>query len=1324
VELEIQKNMSKLKKLLIRGIRSYGPLENDQAILAFDNPVTVIVGQNGSGKTTIIECLKYMTTGEFPPNSKGGAFIMDPKLSDCREVQAVIKLKFTNVNGDEIVCHRVLQSVQKATKIEQKQLDGSMERIEAATGKKTKITSRCAEINAEMVYNLGVSKAILNHVIFCHQEESNWPLSEGKALKTKFDEIFASTRYSKALDTIKKFQGEQRQQCKEYTVELTYLKELKTKSDELKENLKETQRSLDAINVEINRINNERSPVEKKIKVLKAKFDRVAELDKAISTKSASIKESEKHQELLKSNISQLFTGSLEELQNVYEQHDFSLKRNQQNLEECELSLQHLSNEENQLKSQINKLSEECGRLESDERHYQQVIKGRDSKISQVARYLAIDGYPAGRSFSNESVRQFMSEIFQHNELKKEQLDREKMKLVEKENGLQTILNELQDNCSRLKQKKEMKEKQIKDNEKQITSLSRQLARIATAHNDIELIDIELKQAEEELKEYTDNYDITQLESQLGELEKTKRDQGESLRALQVEMNTITQQSSIRGAIENMKKSKQLKEQQYQKDYGEVEAELLTVVGYMPSDEDLDSSIIELEKSNQLDLTQVQKNHSKWSTDLSRLQALLDEKSHQLKDKKEQLQDIESNVESVCGNVPFDVKLKEVKDDMSTKEDNLSAIKGSESYFKECLNKAKSSRKCPLCARGYDNNEGLNNLITSIERRLHSKVPELIKSYQQQMKQLQDVHQRMLELAPQLNQAKSLRSKEIPALEKELHDKENALKKLQNGVKEAESKLSTHQEHLTHLRKLHPQAVRLTQLQKDLNNLDRDINTELSKLGGGNMRSHSLVQRELQKAQMQSEELGRKMDNKRNEIASSQKTIRELENKVHRLKKDQLTLQQQVQERQTYISKKDELTSGNQTLQRDINATSCQLKPLEEKILKTKREKETLSKEREETELENQKELNQLQNNIDSLQGWTRDISRYESKQISSSLASCKSSLKDLNDKVKLKLKEKQDYNDRRESLMKSLTNAKLRQRELEDNLALIKSQLQVREEQRHIAEMKDQLRSEGLDQYTEELKKLNEQSDQYSRQLGLCRGRLLGKEGEKRMIEKDLQTEMYINADKNFREMSINLKTTELAIIDMDKYYKALDRAIIRFHTLKMNEVNKIINELWVKTYKGGDIDTIEIRSNDDPEGSASIGRRVYDYKVVMVKDDIAMDMRGRCSAGQKVLASIIIRLALAESFCISCGMLSLDEPTTNLDKENIEGLAEALADIIRDRHQQKNFHLIIITHDWKFVELLGRSEFVDEYYRVSKEKGTCSTVERYSISGGHNYS
>jgi len=69
---------------------------------------------------------------------------------------------------------------------------------------------------------------------------------------------------------------------------------------------------------------------------------------------------------------------------------------------------------------------------------------------------------------------------------------------------------------------------------------------------------------------------------------------------------------------------------------------------------------------------------------------------------------------------------------------------------------------------------------------------------------------------------------------------------------------------------------------------------------------------------------------------------------------------------------------------------------------------------------------------------------------------------------------------------------------------------------------------------------------------------------------------------------------------------------------------------------------------------------------QVVMVKDQVEMDMRGRCSAGQKMLASIIIRLALSDSFGANCGILALDEPTNALDIDNIEALAHSLVEYV----------------------------------------------------------
>lgn len=52
-------------------------------------------------------------------------------------------------------------------------------------------------------------------------------------------------------------------------------------------------------------------------------------------------------------------------------------------------------------------------------------------------------------------------------------------------------------------------------------------------------------------------------------------------------------------------------------------------------------------------------------------------------------------------------------------------------------------------------------------------------------------------------------------------------------------------------------------------------------------------------------------------------------------------------------------------------------------------------------------------------------------------------------------------------------------------------------------------------------------------------------------------------------------------------------------------------------------------------------------------------------CSFPLQVLACLIIRLALAETFCLNCGILALDEPTTNLDAGERGWLVWAMAHV-----------------------------------------------------------
>ena len=85
---------------------------------------------------------------------------------------------------------------------------------------------------------MGVSQAVLQNVIFCHQEESNWIFGDPKTLKDKFDAIFASTRYSKALDHIKLTLKSLRDEIKEYEKEEAGQKVHKQRAHEFTQKLR------------------------------------------------------------------------------------------------------------------------------------------------------------------------------------------------------------------------------------------------------------------------------------------------------------------------------------------------------------------------------------------------------------------------------------------------------------------------------------------------------------------------------------------------------------------------------------------------------------------------------------------------------------------------------------------------------------------------------------------------------------------------------------------------------------------------------------------------------------------------------------------------------------------------------------------------------------------------------------------------------------------------------------------------------------------------------------------------------------------------------
>lgn len=141
-------------------------------------------------------------------------------------------MSFKGTTGARMVVTRSLQLTVKKTTRQQKTLEGHL--LMVKDGERTSISSRVAELDQIMPRYLGVSRAILDSVIFCHQDESLWPMSEPAVLKKKFDEIFEAMKYTKGIDHIKTLRKKENEELSKFKIIEQHAKENNAKADKVR----------------------------------------------------------------------------------------------------------------------------------------------------------------------------------------------------------------------------------------------------------------------------------------------------------------------------------------------------------------------------------------------------------------------------------------------------------------------------------------------------------------------------------------------------------------------------------------------------------------------------------------------------------------------------------------------------------------------------------------------------------------------------------------------------------------------------------------------------------------------------------------------------------------------------------------------------------------------------------------------------------------------------------------------------------------------------------------------------------------------------------
>ncbi|XP_046664938.1 DNA repair protein RAD50 isoform X1 [Homalodisca vitripennis] len=1292
--------MACVEKLLLRGIRSFGPEDRDEAKLKFCMPLTIILGQNGCGKTTIIEALKYATCGDMPSNcNQGAGFVHDPKLCNCTEVRGQVKLQVRDLKGKTLVIARSIQTTQKAKKLQFKTLDQTITRKDQA-GQDVSISGRCADIDAEMCVALGVSKAILNSVIFCHQEDSHWPLDEGKKLKERFDLIFETVKYNKCLDSVKLQRSILSSDIKMNLKELENLEERKKEVAEKKTRLSEEEGRMNVIQDRVAEYENELGPIKKRMGELVSREMDISRLITERATKSATLKAIQSSISEYEQGITSEFQGSLEELKLAIQNFKSQFSQQESKLEGLQAELSREHEEEQRLTRLINSEQMKLGQLTRDQEQNCERVQQRNKALSALSEQLQL----SSNVLTEGDVVRSLGSI--ERAIRAAEADVESLRESGEENEriLQEKIDSLREEKTKLEQSRRLKNQLIHNNKEDTKKLKLEIDEVNQSTEKLNRLQKQLEKVQKSADDLNKAVDSDQMEKDIKDSE-TRRDKWEDeLAVLDKEVRQLQEISQLQTELNIQKDAKALKEAEIRKLKNKTEDSLLHLLGNIPETgikHQLQSCIDRLAhdmRTKQSKIVEKQRQLTTLEADRKHLREKHKEKTRVLSQDQEELYD-------ACENRDYEAVLADVTSQLLVAQDDKGTLKASEFMFGRYVEKLKRDEPCcPLCHRGFQEVQESQELITELEGRMQG-LPRMIEEKERELEQLQERQSRLQQLRPTYQRISKLKNEEIPALQSQIEATETRLEATRQELTTLQTDLVGPQTDEAMAKNIQGDVALLDQQQNELRKLEREVNKLQERLPqGGSGRNLKDALSEQDKLHKEVQMLRKSLQSLQERRNRHNQQLHQLQSEKNSIVEQQLKIQGGVQQKKQLEDKLCELQAQEIVLLEEFDQITDQIQPVSDRLEAAIREKEQARlahKQKLDTE---RNRVNKLVRQCDDVRKIQESITKYEKSGGADRLSATKQTITRLAGDKETVLENKKQLQDQINEVKTNLNNQQVRQRELDDNLKL----RQKREEEKGVNEeilaLSTKIGGMDLQKVIKEKEDLRKREETILRDKAHTEGRRRELQENIQLLRKELNKDNNKNADKAYSDAVIELKVKEVANEDLGHYYKALDWALSHFHNQRMKHINDIIGDLWTQIYCGNDIDTIKIKIDEDKsEGEKK--RKVYNYRVVQVKNGQELDMRGRCSAGQKMLACLIIRMALAEIFSSKCGILTLDEPTTNLDKDNIDRLCATLANLISLRASQKsNFQLIVITHDEDFIDKLTKMHKVDYYFSVSR--------------------
>uniref|UniRef100_A0AAF5PTU9 Rad50/SbcC-type AAA domain-containing protein n=1 Tax=Wuchereria bancrofti TaxID=6293 RepID=A0AAF5PTU9_WUCBA len=1282
--------MSLLDTIELQGVRSVGVGPQNANVIEFLSPLTIICGPNGAGKTTIIEALKYVTTGELPKGSFQ-TFIHDMRLADRSRVDASVKLKFKDIRGRScVVTRRIMQSKGAKGKITNKSEESTIA-IEKESGEWKSLSSKVVDCKKEILNLLGLPTAILEYVVFCHQEESSWPLDEPKKLKERFDEIFQVTGYVKAIEVLRKEFKENQQELRITEGRLPLLIrqqeekiELHNEYITLKEQVAKNEKEI-LLNQSVLKENTAKKNL------------KVAELDKAEMLKR-------KH-DMMEAEMQVLvdqveccsaldYEGGIENLKREIESITHS-----DEFEDMERNRKRISAEIDELNEEIKEYVAKKKEIDKAVVQLKSVQMMRDKMT--VERKQCLQTCWSRFNLRNEQM-EIPKQLHHLIEKRKEDISNFTNEMEEKQTNCQKEIDSISGVLAQLTAKIELKNEERKRLEEDIAVIKCNLMEASTSSQKLDRLQDEILEQEKELEVMRENEEL-----------------GNNIEDLRNERNRITNKIELLKKeycvrenveeIENKIKQKSGELVKFEKDLcalkNKHQIALMEIFSTDEPEFPLSEQLTLYARKIQKNLSTAEDEFKIREKEVSRAQFALSQVGRELDQLSDQIASCRRKITKVVTHEnEVEPRLNEIRTLLRKSQQDSGRIDGCVLLYEQWEEVVNMRKCCPLCEQSYSGIESSNVLKEKIRQRKEGFTKDAEKLIHK-VKDYEAMQNELLEIVPYVAMLKQSNS-EKEGLQENLKKAEEKLRDVEVEFAKSKSERDIISQKLNVIRNVQIDISLMDNIWKSLSDAKHDI---------------KLLKTEIDASDCTKQSLG----DMRIEIRENEKRFTELINRLD-------MIQAAASERSKLVEKLNASKELRTALCEKIVQFDSIKKSLEIKEKELEKNKQNLQKLKEqkpvvETELQMKKEQrfiiqNETKNKEAELLCLLRDAedAAKELEMIDKKLQDAVDSTDDLKNREKDLLKIDTEIgvsNAKMRHLTEQidcLNSKQERKHRLDDQLRKLELQERIKSLNKSLKETEWYVKA--IPELREELSSLSHQVSDLQLMIENKRGAKLLNEQRKRLatMEKILASSEYAEFKEEFKKEVVKKCVIKRVIEDLANYIRAVDESVVKFHAQKMEEINEVLSSLWEQVYHGNDIETIQIKSESAGENEK---KKSYNYRVVMHVGGTEIDMPGRCSAGQKMLASILIRIALSDVFCDKCSIIALDEPTANLDVLKVKNLGDMLADIISARcaNNAKMFQLIVITHDNRFVEHLRQLCRPEWVYSVSKDDAGLSRVKRH---------